>query len=288
MRNLNKNNITEAVVKSLEKALNPRMKRVFSSMIRHMHDFVREVELTQDEWETAMNFLYKAGDISTPVRHEFILTSDVLGVTSLVDLLQDKAGGGNLTESSVLGPFYVENSPMLEFGGDLIQDNLGEPGVMLGRVLDQEGHPIAGAMVDVWQTADSGLYQAADPSQPDGNLRCRMLTNAEGRYQFNTIKPVSYKVPEDGAGGDMLEAMGRHPWRPAHVHFKVTASGYSPLVTELYVEEDKYIDEDAVFGVRDSLAVSFKPSDDAQEAARYKLKAPFWKVEYDFGLKKED
>ena len=284
MRDLTDENITEAVLKSTANTKKPRLKELFTCLIKHLHEFVREVELTSEEWAAAMDFLYRTGKISTPKRKEFILLSDTLGVSSLVDLINGKGPAGP-TETSVLGPFYVEGSKMQEVGGDLKGDNEGEAVVVSGRVATPAGKPIPGALLDIWQTADNGLYENVDPEQPEGNLRCRMLTDAEGRYRFTTIKPVSYKVPEDGPGGDMLLAMGRHAWRPAHIHFIVTAEGYRPLTTELYVDDDKYIEEDAVFGVRKSLAVSFKRNDSPKEAAKYNVKAPFSMVEYDFWLK---
>ncbi len=287
MRDLTDENITEAVLKSTANTKKPRLKELFTCLIKHLHEFVREVELTSEEWAAAMDFLYRTGKISTPKRKEFILLSDTLGVSSLVDLINGRGPAGP-TETSVLGPFYVEGSKMQEVGGDLKGDNEGEAVVVSGRVATPAGKPIPGALLDIWQTADNGLYENVDPEQPEGNLRCRMLTDAEGRYRFTTIKPVSYKVPEDGPGGDMLLAMGRHAWRPAHIHFIVTAEGYRPLTTELYVDDDKYIEEDAVFGVRKSLAVSFKRNDSPKEAAKYNVKAPFSMVEYDFGLKPVD
>ncbi len=287
MRDLTDENITEAVLKSTANTKKPRLKELFTCLIKHLHEFVREVELTSEEWAAAMDFLYRTGKISTPKRKEFILLSDTLGVSSLVDLINGKGPAGP-TETSVLGPFYVEGSKMQEVGSDLKGDNEGEAVVVSGRVATPAGKPIPGALLDIWQTADNGLYENVDPEQPEGNLRCRMLTDAEGRYRFTTIKPVSYKVPEDGPGGDMLLAMGRHAWRPAHIHFIVTAEGYRPLTTELYVDDDKYIEEDAVFGVRKSLAVSFKRNDSPKEAAKYNVKAPFSMVEYDFGLKPVD
>ncbi len=283
MRDVTKENITDAVLETIGKTENARLKLVLSSMVRHLHDLVREVDLTHEEWIAAIDYLFRAGKISTPVRNEFILTSDVLGVSSLVDIVNDHTGPDG-TETSVLGPFYQDGSPEVEVGGDMIGENAGEPGVFFGRVLAPGGRPIPGATIDVWQTAAHGLYQAVDAGQPPGNMRARQRADEEGNYCFTTIKPVSYQVPEDGPAGDMMAAIGKHAWRPAHVHFIVSAAGHRTLTTSLYVQEDPYIDQDAVFGVRDSLVVSFKPNDSAEEAARFNLKPPFWKVEYDFGL----
>lgn len=285
MRELTKDNITDAVLKTIVPEAGPREREVVSALIRHLHDFVRETSITSEEWTAAMDFLYRAGQISTPIRNEFILISDVLGVSSLVDIVNDKAP--EATEASALGPFYIENSPELEVGGDMIQNNAGIQGVIQGQVLTPSGDPISGALLEIWQTANNGLYDNVDADAPENNLRRSQRSDDEGRYGFKTIQPVSYKVPEDGPGGELLDAMGRHPWRPAHLHFKVTAKGYSPLVTELYVDDDPYIDEDAVFGVRNSLCISFATQASQEEADRLGLKAPFWKVDYDFRLKPE-
>lgn len=284
MRDLNEQNITDVVLKTIENTKDPRTREIMTALIRHLHDFVREVNLTTDEWIAAMGFLYRTGRISTPERQEFILLSDLLGVSSLVDILNNHRATDTVTDTSNLGPFYTPDSPMLENGGDLIGDNEGEPMVMSGRVVDQDGAPVAGALLDIWQTAANGLYSNADPDQSDHNLRGRMLTDGDGRYAFTTVKPVSYKVPEDGPGGEMLEAVGRHPWRPAHIHVIVRADGYRPLTTEIFVEDDRYIDEDAVFGVRGTLAVAFRRNDSAKAAAEHRVKAPFYEVTYDFGL----
>ena len=285
MRNLNKDNITEAVLNTIDPQAGPRQREVITAMIRHLHEFVREVSLTQEEWIHAVEFLYRAGEISNPSRNEFILISDVLGASSLVDIVNDRAP--DATETSALGPFFVENTPMLAVDEDMIEDNAGLQGIVRGKVLNPGNDPIPGALLEIWQTADNGLYENVDPDQPANNLRRSQHSDGEGRYGFKTIQPVSYKVPEDGAGGELLDAMGRHPWRPAHLHFKITAGGYFPLVTELYVAEDEYIDDDAVFGVRDSLCVSFATNPSQEEARQLGLKAPFWTVDFDFHLKPE-
>jgi len=284
MHDLNEQNITDVVLKTIENTKDPRTTEIMTALIRHLHDFVREVNLTTDEWIAAMGLLYRTGRISTPERQEFILLSDLLGVSSLVDILNNRRATDTVTDASNLGPFYTPDSPMLEIGGDLIGDNEGEPVVMSGRVVDQDGAPVAGALLDIWQTAANGLYSNLDPDQSDHNLRSRMLTDGDGRYAFTTVKPVSYKVPEDGPGGEMLEAIGRHPWRPAHIHVIVRADGYRKLTTEIFVEDDRYIDEDPVFGVRDTLVVAFRRNDSAEAAAEHRVTAPFYEVTYDFGL----
>jgi catechol 1,2-dioxygenase len=284
MRHVAEDSLTDAVVATLAEDAEPRFREIMTALIRHLHGFAREVELSKEEWLAAIEFLYETGRKTTRTRNEFILLSDTLGLSSLVDMTSSRGDDG-ATEASVLGPFYLDGAPMIENGGDLIRGNAGEPGVVSGRVTATDGAPIAGALLDVWQNAANGLYSTEDPDQPDDNLRARLRTDAEGRYRFTTIRPVPYTVPEDGPAGAMLRAMGRHPWRPAHIHFRVSAPGCRELITELYPDDDRYIDEDAVFGVRKSLAVPFTRNDSAEEAARYNLTAPFFELRYNFVLR---
>ena len=216
MKNLTEANITDAVLKAIDGTQDARAKEVMTSLIRHLHTFAREVCLTQDEWETAIGYLYDTGQITGPTRNEFVLTSDVLGISSLVDIINSNPDGG--TEASVLGPFYIEGSKMVDIGTNLIGKSEGEPPVVSGIVRTLGGEPIEGALIDVWQTAANGLYENQDPDQPENNLRCRMLTDKDGYYQFSTIKPGSYKGPTDGPVGRMLDLQGRHAWRPSHLH----------------------------------------------------------------------
>lgn len=282
MKNLTKENVTDKVLGTLPDDTKPRDREILTSLIKHLHLFVREVSLTTGEWLTAMDGLYRAGEISNPVRNEFILISDLLGVSTLVDLINDKDSAA--TQTAPLGPFFVEDAPLLEPGGDMIDENDGIQGIVRGHVLDPEGKPIPGAILEIWQTADNALYENVDPDAKENNLRRRMKTGPEGNYALTTIKPVPYMVPDDGPGWELLGMMGRNHWRPAHLHFKITAEGFRPLVTELFVDEDPYIDEDVVFGVRNSLAVSFSTNPSQQDADQFKLKAPFWQVEFDFKL----
>ena len=282
MKNLTEANITDAVLKAIDGTQDARAKEVMTSLIRHLHTFAREVRLTQDEWETAIGYLYDTGQITGPTRNEFVLTSDVLGISSLVDIINSNPDGG--TEASVLGPFYIEGSKMVDIGTNLIGDSEGEPTVVSGIVRTLGGDPIEGALIDVWQTADNGLYENQDPDQPENNLRCRMLTDKDGYYQFSTIKPVSYKVPTDGPVGRMLDLQGRHAWRPSHLHYKVSADGHRNLITEVFCEEDEYIEEDAVFGVRESLAIPYTLISSKKEAEKYGVLSPFYRVTFDFEL----
>jgi len=281
MRDITRDSITEAVVRSFAGAADPRTKQVIERLVHHLHAFAREVNLTHAEWRAGIEFLYRAGKISDEARNEFILCSDVLGLSSLVDLLGNASGA---TEGSVLGPFHAPGSRELAVGGDLAGGNEGEAVLVQGRVLDAAGRPIAGAVLEFWQTAANGLYWQQDPAQDPQNLRFRMTTGADGRYAFTTVRPAPYAVPSDGPVGDLLRALGRHAWRPAHFHFIVSAEGCRTLVTELFPADDRYVDEDAVFGVRRSLAVEFRRVESAEAAARLGLEPPFSQVDFDFRL----
>ena len=214
-------------------------------------------------------------------RKEFILLSDILGVTSTVDLVNS---ANNASESSVLGPFYVNDPPDLPVGGDMIQGQPGRPVLVEGVIRGANGQPLAGAVLDIWQNADNGLYDVQEPDRDGYNLRCRMVTNDRGEYRFTTVRPKPYTVPDDGPVGDLLRAAGRHPWRPAHLHLRISKDGHRELITELFDSEDTYVDEDAVFGVRESLVADYVETTDADEAARYGLPTPYLKVVYDFKL----
>jgi catechol 1,2-dioxygenase len=277
MRNLTEANLTDAVVAKLATCPNPRLKQILTAVIRHAHALVREVELTEAEWMAAIQFLTASGQICDDKRQEFILLSDVLGVSMLVDGINHRKPSG-ATESTVLGPFYIEGAPELPFGANIAGKTPGEPTIVSGRVLTTDRKPIAGAVLDIWQTASNGLYSSQDPNQDLYNLRGRFRSDGDGRYEFRTIKPVSYPVPTDGPVGDILRAMGRHPYRPAHIHFIVSAPGFEGVATHLFAEGDPYLESDAVFGVKDSLVVAFTPTAPGGALG----------VHYDFGLKRAD
>jgi protocatechuate 3,4-dioxygenase beta subunit len=219
------------------KGASPRMHEVMTLLIRHVHAFVREAALTQDEWRAGIDFLTRTGQMCSDSRQEFILLSDILGVSMLVDAVAHQSADKGITDSTVL------------------REEDGEPLVMRGRVADPSGKPIAGAMVEVWQTATNQLYDVQDENQPHGHLRATFRTDEHGKYEFRTILPVSYPIPDDGPAGQLLRALGRHPFRPAHVHFMISAPSYRKLVTHLFLKGDKYLDSDAVFGVKPSLVV---------------------------------
>lgn len=287
MRNVTSDNITQAFVNYMAPDTNPRLREVMTALASHLHDFAREVHLTHAEWNVAIDILTRAGQITTKERNEFVLLSDVMGLSSLVDMINSAPGA---TTSSVLGPFHVLGAPDLAYGGDMRGDNSGETLIVSGILRDTDGNPIAGAVLDIWQTADNALYSSQDPAQDEYNLRARQTTGADGRYLFSTIRPVSYKVPVDGPVGDLLNATGRDAWRPSHLHFIVTAPGYRTLVTEVFPVGDPYLDQDAVFGVREDLIMVYTPVDradlPADLAARDTLPLPMTKVDFNFTLKK--
>ena len=273
MRNLTEENLTEAVLARLARAENPRFKEIMTSVIRHLHAVVREVGLTEAEWAEAIKSLTSTGHKCDGDRQEFILLSDVLGVSMLVDAINHRKPAG-ATESTVLGPFYIEGAPDLPPGFDISHGGPGEPTEVSGHVLMPDGKPITGAVLDVWQTAPNGFYSTQDPNQDRFNLRGRFRSDAKGAFSFRTIKPTSYPVPTDGPVGAVLNAMGRHPMRPAHLHFIVSAPRFETLTTHLFVEGDPYLDSDVVFGVKNSLIVPFKPKPDGK----------MLQATYDFGL----
>lgn len=284
MSNNTEEQITQNVLASMANTPNPRLKAVMTSLIEHLHGFIRDVELTQDEWALAIQFLTRTGQICDDRRQEFILLSDVTGVSMLVDSINHLAEDG-VTESTVFGPFYREGAVELPMGASISQDGRGEPAVVTGRVLSTDGTPIPGALLDIWETNENGLYEQQDPNQPDMNLRGKFRTDSQGRYCFVGIKPVSYPIPDDGPVGQLLRSLGRHPYRPAHIHLLVSAAGFVPVTTHLFVQGDRYLDSDAVFGTKDSLVVEFVRHDSQDEAARYQVTAPFFTVAYDFILK---
>ena len=266
MAHVTQETITGAVVQSFNHSTNERFRFVISQLVNHLHKFAREVSLTHAEWHEGLDFLSRACRFTDLERNEFVLASDVLGLSSLVDLLNSSPGA---TEGSVLGPFHAEMTPIADVGASLIKNNGGHPVLLQGRVLDQDEQPIPGAMLDFWQTAANGLYPAQDPGQHPDNLRCRMRTDIEGKYELKVIRPAAYQVPYDGPVGDLLRAGGRHAWRPAHFHFIISAPGFRTVITELFDEDDSYIEQDAAFGVRDSIVVKFERNDSVLDSSRH-------------------
>ena len=258
MSNVNIDNITEVFEHSLSDDMAPRAREVLVSMVRHLHAFAREVRLTHDEWLVGIDYLTRAAAMTDDKRNEFILISDVLGLESLVDAISHNAQDGE-TESAVLGPFYRSGAPRLARDETISQrEDADGPSLRLkGRVTDADGHPISGAEIDVWETGPDGLYEQQDAAQPDMNLRGVFSTDADGSYALRAVKPVSYPIPFDGPAGDLLKTMGRHPYRPAHIHMLVRAPGFRTLVSQIYDRKDPYVESDSVYSVKESLQVDF-------------------------------
>ena len=283
MRNMTESQITAEVLKRFENTDNLRVKQIVTNLISHLHAFVREVELTEEEWFEAISFLTETGQKCTDTRQEFILLSDTIGVSMLVDLINHRKPDG-ATESTVFGPFYTPGAPEMESGGNIARQDDGPACVVSGRVTDLNGTPLKNALLDVWQTSSNGFYDSQDPNQPEFNMRGKFRTDENGQYCIHTSVPVSYPIPVDGPVGKMLKLAGRHPNRPAHIHFIVSAEGFEPVTTHLFDESDPYIDSDAVFGVKNSLLCTFARHDSEQEAAAHHVSAPFYTVDYDFVL----
>ena len=282
MRDLTEHNITQAVRDRFANAPSPRLKAVLQSLVTHLHAFVREVEPGFDEWLYAINFLTRTGQISNESRQEFILLSDTLGISMLVDTINHRLPEG-ATESTVLGPFFVEGAPVFEQGADLAVGQEGEPLYVDARVRTAAGEPLAGAVVDVWQSDLEGFYDV-QRSGEGHSLRGRLTTADDGSLRFWSILPTAYPIPDDGPVGDMLKATRNHPWRPAHLHFMIAAPGYETLVTHIFVEGDQYLDSDAVFGVKQSLIDPFpvQPAGSAPDGRE--MNTPWRLLRYDFGL----
>jgi len=286
MKNLTLDNITAAAVESFGGLADERRRELVQVLVRHLHDYAREVKLSHAEWRAALGFLHRVGDISTPERSEFSLLSDVTGLSSLVDLLWSQAGA---TPGSNLGPFHAAGSPWRDNPADLIGDNAGNRVLLRARVLDMQGRPLAGAEVDFWQNAADGLYWQQDPCQPTDNLRCRLRTGANGSFEIATIRPVPYQIPTDGpAYLELVQPAGRGSWRPAHYHLIVSLPGHRTLVTEVFDAEDTYLERDAVFGVREALVGHYVEEQDAAAAQRLGLPGPTVQVmRMDFRLAAE-
>lgn len=263
----------ETVNARMGEAINPRLRELMTSLIKHLHGFVKEVELTPAEWETAIDFLTRTGQMCDAQRQEFILLSDSLGVSMLVDAIGHRRPE-QATENTVFGPFHVDGAPILDMGANISLDGKGESCRYQGRVLDLDGKPIAGARIDVWSDNSDGFYDVQQPSeQPTWNNRGVFITGADGRYSFRGIKPVSYPIPNDGPVGQMLAHLGRHPWRPAHMHFMLNHPQFERIVTHTFVAGDSYLTSDAVFGVKESLILKYAPCLDGSSQ---------WQADFDF------
>jgi catechol 1,2-dioxygenase len=254
MRNVTQNTISDVVIAALSPDIPPRNREILTSLIRHLHAFCIDAKITHSELIAACQFLVRAGDISSEVRNEFILLSDILGVEVLVDMLDHTVTDGE-SESTVLGPFYRENPPVLPKGASIVQKSFegSETVRVTGTIRDTAGKPVPGVTIDVWEDAPNGLYEQQDPDQPEYNLRGRFMTDDKGEYSFVGIRPVPYPIPYDGAAGELLNYMGHHPWRPGHIHFMIMKDGYQSLISQIFDADTKYLDNDSVFAVKESL-----------------------------------
>ncbi|WP_406412319.1 intradiol ring-cleavage dioxygenase [Streptomyces sp. NBC_01614] len=278
--------VTDEVVASLRGTDDPRLRELLTGLIRHLHAFARESRLTQEEWERAVGFLTATGQACTRTRQEFIMLSDVLGLSMLLETINERHGPG-ATESTVLGPFHMTESPVRALGAniDLVGD--GEPCVVSGRVLSRDGGPLPGAVVDVWQADGNGFYDVQQPDvQPPGNGRGLFTADGEGRFRFRTCVPSPYPIPTDGPVGALLRATGRHPYRPAHIHFIVSADGHTPVTTHIFVAGSDYLDSDAVFAVKPGLVTDFAPVDDPSAAREFGVPNPFRHARFDLVLER--
>ncbi|MDH6502677.1 MULTISPECIES: dioxygenase [unclassified Streptomyces] len=277
--------ITAAAVDSFRDTPDPRLRELLQGLVRHLHGYVRELRPTIQEWEYAVDYLTAVGHTCDPTRQEFILLSDVLGVSMLVETVNEEGGG---TESTVLGPFHVVESPQRESGDTIDLMGTGTPCVVSLRVTSADGRPLAGASVDVWQCTEDGFYDVQQPDvQPPGNGRGLFRADDEGRVWFRTVVPSHYPIPTDGPVGVLLDATERHPYRPAHIHFIVQADGHRTLTTHIFVADGPYLDSDAVFAVKESLVVDFPQVDDEEKARTYRVTAPFRLAEFDITVDPE-
>ncbi|ABE43994.1 intradiol ring-cleavage dioxygenase [Polaromonas sp. JS666] len=268
MRNLHQDNITQAVIARLANTPDPRLKEIMTALVQHLHAFAREVKLTEAEWLKGIEFLTATGHKCNETRQEFILLSDVLGLSMLtVAMNNDKPQG--CTEATVFGPFYVEGAPHYENGDDLANGASGEPCQVRGIVRGLNGEPVANAAIEVWQADDEGHYDVQKPELNHAQARGVLRSRADGSFDFRTIVAEAYPIPTDGPVGDMLKATKRHPWRPAHLHFMITAEGYETLITHVFRDGDPYLDSDAVFGVRQSLVADWVRQPDGDYLLEY-------------------
>lgn len=282
-RNLSDEALTDAVLESFEGAASERFREIAESLVRHLHGFVRDVGLTEDEWFAGIDFLTRTGHITDDKRQEFILLSDVLGVSMLVIGLNNRKPAG-ATEATVFGPFFVAGSPHYDNGEDIANGASGVPCFVRGRVLGVDGEPVGGARIEIWQADDEGLYDVQRPGLDAAQGRGHLFSAADGGFAFWTVRPEAYPIPSDGPVGDLLAAAGRGPMRPAHIHFRVEARGYETLTTHVFADGDEFLDLDAVFGVKGSLIAPFVEHEPGPAPDGSVRDAPFTTMEYDLVL----
>ena len=287
MRNMTEEQLTATVLKRYSGTPDARLREILQSLIRHLHDFARDVRLTDAEWMTGIQFLTATGQMCDDKRQEMILLSDNLGLSSLVNLLTANVPEG-ATETTVVGPFYVPKSPHRAWGESvLLREGDETPLIVRGEVRSGSGNVVPHATIEVWQTDANGMYDIQDKNQPEDNLRGCYTTDERGRFLIRTIRPTSYPIPTDGPVGVLLRATNRQPYRPAHIHAIVAASGYQTLTTHLFDSEDKYLDSDVVFAVKESLIRTFQLNQSADDAKEVGLAGPFWELKNDFVLVEE-
>ena len=283
MRNIDEDTITQAVVASFAQCPDQRLRAIMTSLVQHLHAFARDVQLTEEEWFKAISFLTAVGNITDDKRQEFILLSDTLGLSMLVTALNNRKPKG-CTEATILGPFYVPDAPEFEDGADIARGAKGEPCWVSGAVRNDEGEPIAGATIDVWQSDEDGFYDVQYPGLSEHRARGRLKSLSDGSFTFKSVLPVPYPIPHDGPVGKLLAATGRHPWRPAHLHFMIEAQGYERLITHVFRRGDRYLDSDAVFGVRSTLIADWLRHAAGQAPDGTISPKPYFTLNFDFVL----
>lgn len=286
MKNLDERTITQAVIERNSLSSNERLKDVMLSLVQHLHSFAREVQLSEEEWAIGIKFLTEVGQICSPTRQEFILLSDTLGLSTLVIAQNHKKPLG-CTEATVFGPFHVQDAPHLELGDNMSEGVKGTPWFVSGVIKGIDGEIIPNAVIDVWQADEEGFYDVQKPDLEIYQSRAIFHADQNGQYHFQTIVPEAYPIPHDGPVGKMLEALNRHPWRPAHLHFMICASDYERLVTHIFKAEGTYLDSDAVFGVRSSLIAQWVKHENGVAPNGEYYNNPFYTLEFDFILNKK-
>ncbi|HEX2256982.1 MAG TPA: dioxygenase, partial [Afifellaceae bacterium] len=279
-------NLTDVAVERWGNIPDPRLREVMTALVKHLHAFVREVEPTQPEWFTAIDWLTRTGKLCDDKRQEFILLSDVLGVSMLVDAINNRLPSG-ATPTTVEGPFHIPDSPERELGANMTEGAPGMPCVVVGQVRDTAGNAIAGVVLDMWQTDGEGLYEA-QRGTAEPWMRGVYRSGPDGSYVVRTVAPIGYTIPMDGTVGELMERTDISHMRPAHIHFALSAPGYHPVVTHLFQRGDQYLDTDVVYGVKEPLIVDFQTQRPGKAPNGEEIAEPWYLVEYDFVLKHEE
>ena len=273
--------VTDKVLAAMQGAASPRLREVMAALVRHLHAFAREVRLTEEEFETGIDFLNSIGQATHDAHNEGMLFSDAVGFSTLVCLLNNGRNGATETASALLGPFWRMNSPHTANGASIVRSPTPGPALFADcRIRDPQGRPIAGVEVDVWQASPVGLYENQDPDQADMNLRGKFITDADGRFSFRSVKPAGYPVPTDGPVGELLRAQDRHPYRPAHLHFLAYKPNFKTLITQVFVDDDEHLQSDVVFGVTPDLIGEYRRHDEPR--ADGAADTPWYSFQYTF------